>query len=200
MKPAIPENSARKRLLNAGTDLFSKHGFAGASVRDICALGDTGINMIHHYFGNKQGLYDEILSGFSEDVWTVPARIISHHPRSKDHMVSLLEIFIEETFEALIANHQLFELVVRERMVFETFASYSEKLSAFMKAAQTAGYMRSSADPTMLTGFILDRVGNQVLYAAWIKETTGDNVLTDKAYRQRWLHSNIDLMLNGFIA
>lgn len=169
-------------------------------MREICADADTGINMIHHYFGNKQGLYDEILSGFSEDVWTVPARIIGHTPRSKDHFISLLEIFIEETFEALIANHQLFELVVRERMVIETFAKYSEKLTSFMAAAQTAGYMRESLDPTMLTGFILDRIGNQILYATWIKETTGDNVLTDKAYRERWLRSNIDLMLNGFIS
>jgi len=191
---------ARDRLLQAGTALFSEKGFAAASVRDICGRAETGVNMIHHYFGNKQGLYDEILSGFTEDVWLVPARIIKHMPRSKEHMLSLLEIFIEETFEALIANHQLYALVVRELMVFDKFAAYMADLNDFMETAQKAGYIRGSVDTTMLAGFILDRLTNQILFASWIEKTSGTNVLTDKKYRQDWLRANTELFFHGFVA
>lgn len=197
MKPVpLP---ARQRILNAGTILFCEKGYSGCSVREICAAAETGINMIHHYFGNKQGLYDEILAGFTEQVWAVPARIISHEPRNQEHLISLLEIFAAETFEALIAHHTLYELVVRERMIFSTFRETAAQMTRFIENAQNAGFIRKEIDPSQIIGLLLDRLGNQVLFAGWIMENTGEDVLNDKNYRKTWLHKNLDLIFNGMI-
>lgn len=191
---------ARNRLILAGSKVFSDKGFGGASIREICQKAGTSSNMIHHYFGNKQGLYDEILASFTDDVWTVPARIISKTPKNKEQMISILEIFIEETLEALILHREIYELVVREKIVFKAFADYSEKFVAFLEASKRANLLRPSLDTTMLTGAILDRLGNQIQFASWIEETSGQSVLSNKDYKARWLKANLDLFLHGALA
>jgi AcrR family transcriptional regulator len=58
---ARPRNAdptqTRRRLLDAATALFSRHGEA-TSVRDIARAAGVTVGTVHHYFGNKQGLYD----------------------------------------------------------------------------------------------------------------------------------------------
>jgi AcrR family transcriptional regulator len=190
---------ARERLIAAGSAVFSRQGFGGASVREICALAGTTSNMIHHYFGSKQGLYDEILSGFSERVLVVPIRIISEPPRNRENLISRLEIFVGETLEAIIAQPDLYRLVIREQIIFDVFKTYNEKLVKFLESAKEAGIVRPEIDSEMLTGVILDRLGNQIMYAPWIKETSGQDIVSDESYRKRWLHANLDLILNGIL-
>ncbi|MFQ5439734.1 MAG: TetR/AcrR family transcriptional regulator [Paracoccaceae bacterium] len=200
-KNPIPEaGPPRERLLAAGTELFSAKGYEGASVREICSLAQTSSNMIHHYFGSKKGLYDEILSGFSHSVFSVPLRIISVAPRSREDLISRLEIFVGETLEALIPRRELFEMIARERIVFDVFAGYNERLVEFIEAGKAAGFVRAGIDTEMLTGLILDRVGNQIHFAKWIREYGGTDIGDDSDYRERWLKANLDLVFNGLLA
>ena len=156
--------------------------------------------MIHHYFGSKQGLYDEILSGFSERVLLVPMRIIREPARSRENLIARLEIFIEETLEAIVAQPFLYRLVIREQIIFKVFQNYNEQLVKFLDSAKEAGIVRAELDSEMLTGLILDRLGNQILYAPWIREISGQDIETDGPYKKRWLKANIDLILHGILA
>ncbi len=192
-----PNWSARTRLLAAGSAVFLQDGYKGASVRRICRLAGTTSNMIHHYFGSKQGLYDEILSGLSEGVLVVPLRIIDDAPRSVEDFALRLELFIKETLEALIAHRNAFELVVRERIVFDIFRNYGEKLVWFLETAKTDGFVRAELDSQMLTGLVLDRLGNQIIYGPWLKKIGGHDIQHDAAYKKRWLRANLDLILHG---
>lgn len=194
-----PERPARERLIAAGSKVFWDKGFGGASVREICDQAGTSSNMIHHYFGSKQGLYDEILAGFSESLLVVPIRIISEPPHNRENLIARLEIFVTETLEAIIAQPELFKLVVREKIIFAVFATYHQQLQAFLQSAQKAGIVRAALDAEMLTGLILDRLGNQILYEPWIKEFSGSSIVTDADYRKRWLRANLDLILHGIL-
>ena len=82
------------RLLSSGAHLIAEKGFDGASVREICAHAETSINMIHHYFGNKQGLCDAIVGQFSSGVFAVPMRLFDKEPRSKDDFLSRIELSV----------------------------------------------------------------------------------------------------------
>ena len=44
---------SKERLMSSGAALFSEKGYAGVSVREICKHAKTSMNMIHHYFKNK---------------------------------------------------------------------------------------------------------------------------------------------------
>jgi len=190
---------ARERLLLAGGSVFSKNGYGGSSVREICELAGTSSNMIHHYFGSKQGLYDQILSQFSDRMFVVPVRIISEPAHSRENLMARLEIFMAESLEALTENRDLYKLAVRELVVFSAFENYKMQLVRFLNSAKEAQIVRTDLDPEMLTGLILDRLGNQILYAPWIKETTGSNIETDATYKSRWLKANLDLILHGIL-
>ena len=199
--PARPDAGlpARERLIAAGRAVFTEKGFGGATVREICDLAGTTSNMIHHYFGSKQGLYDEILSGFSDSVLVVPIRIISEPPRNRENLVARLEIFLSETLEAIIAHPDLYRLVIRELIIFDVFENYNEQLVKFLDSAKEVGIVRPELDSEMLTGVILDRLGNQILYAPWIKEISGQCIVSDAPYRKRWLRANLDLILHGIL-
>jgi AcrR family transcriptional regulator len=54
--------STRESLLTAGEELFSEHGFAGASVDRIARRAGVNKAMISYHFGGKAGLYGAILA------------------------------------------------------------------------------------------------------------------------------------------
>ena len=194
-EPASP----KQRLLKEASRIFGEKGFAGTSVREICKAADTSSNMIHHYFGSKQGLYDAVIARFSEDVFDVPIRVISNSPDSAEGFATRLQIFFEESLEALIAHRQVYELANRERMVVPSFATYNESVVAYMEAGKAKGFVRQELDSEMVTGLFLDRLGPQIFYAEKIKEMQGESLLDAGPYRRRWMKANLDLFLNGLL-
>lgn len=57
---ALPESlSVKDRLLRAGIIAFAQKGFHGARIEDIISQAGVNVRMVYHYFGSKDGLYDE---------------------------------------------------------------------------------------------------------------------------------------------
>lgn len=52
----------RERLLNAAREVFSQHGFQGATVREICRRADANVAAVNYHFGSKDGLLAEALN------------------------------------------------------------------------------------------------------------------------------------------
>jgi TetR/AcrR family transcriptional regulator len=59
-RPRDPERT-RKQILTAAEREFSAKGFAGARVDAIARRARVNKRMLYHYFGNKEGLFREIL-------------------------------------------------------------------------------------------------------------------------------------------
>lgn len=59
------ESSARsetpEQLIEAGTVLFSRHGFRNVTVREICLGAGTNVAAVNYHFGGKQGLYTAVV-------------------------------------------------------------------------------------------------------------------------------------------
>ncbi|MEO7084367.1 MAG: CerR family C-terminal domain-containing protein [Gemmatimonadaceae bacterium] len=51
----------RQRLIAAARDLFADRGFARVTVRDICAEASANVAAVSYHFGDKLGLYREIV-------------------------------------------------------------------------------------------------------------------------------------------
>lgn len=64
--------ASRERLLLAALALFSQHGYARASTRDIAIAAGTNVAAIAYYFGDKAGLYRAVFDGPVPMVWRVP--------------------------------------------------------------------------------------------------------------------------------
>lgn len=52
----------RTRLLDAAREEFSRHGFQGATVREICRRADANVAAVNYHFGSKDGLFAEVLN------------------------------------------------------------------------------------------------------------------------------------------
>jgi AcrR family transcriptional regulator len=192
----MQDTSIKARLIDAGKTLFADRGYAGASVREICKAADASSTMIHHYFGNKEGLFNAIIDEFTAATFDVPLRLISKPPKTAEEMRLRLEMFISETFRALIAQAPVFRILVRENRGFVGGARYHEGFAAYLRAAQEAGFVDAELEVELITGMVLDRLGNQIMYAATLKEA-GRTVLNDEAYAEEWLAANTRVLLFG---
>lgn len=59
-------NITKKRILDVSLELFSKKGYSAVSIRDICKYVEIKESSVYYHFENKQSVFDELLSEFSE--------------------------------------------------------------------------------------------------------------------------------------
>jgi TetR/AcrR family transcriptional regulator len=59
--PARDPQRTQDRILSAALEEFAAEGFAGARVARIARRARINKRMLYHYFGNKEGLFHEIL-------------------------------------------------------------------------------------------------------------------------------------------
>jgi AcrR family transcriptional regulator len=152
--------------------------------------------MIHHYFGSKEGLYDAIIDEFTSATFEVPLRLIDKPPRTREEFVLRLEMFISETFRALLTQAPVFRIIARESKKFVGTAQYHTGLATYLSAAQTAEFLSADLKVELITGIVLDRLGGQIMYASRVSDEQ-PNVLNDEKYAEEWLNANTAVLIHG---
>lgn len=63
ISPAPGKGSERTRqsILQAGRELFARHGYAHTSVREVARLAEANVALINRYFGSKEGLFRAVV-------------------------------------------------------------------------------------------------------------------------------------------
>jgi TetR/AcrR family transcriptional regulator, regulator of cefoperazone and chloramphenicol sensitivity len=56
-----PRDATEVRILETAGHVFSETGFQAAKVRDICARAGVNLAAVNYHFGDKLGLYNEVL-------------------------------------------------------------------------------------------------------------------------------------------
>jgi AcrR family transcriptional regulator len=55
------DHETRQRVLEAAARLFAERGFKKVTVRDICGMAHANVAAVNYHFGDKLGLYREVL-------------------------------------------------------------------------------------------------------------------------------------------
>ncbi|MCG6957350.1 MAG: CerR family C-terminal domain-containing protein [Gemmatimonadetes bacterium] len=69
---ASGDAATRERLLAVATRLFSERGFRGVTVRDLSREANANLAAVNYHFGDKLGLYREVVAMALEDVHVDP--------------------------------------------------------------------------------------------------------------------------------
>ena len=59
--PVDGSGDVRENLLSTAVGMFSEKGYSGTSIRDIAKVHGVSLSNIYYHFGNKDGLWREIL-------------------------------------------------------------------------------------------------------------------------------------------
>ncbi|MEO8803569.1 MAG: TetR family transcriptional regulator [Rudaea sp.] len=55
-----PHFSTKQRILDSAESLFAKHGFAGASLRQVTSAASVNLAAVNYHFGSKENLINEV--------------------------------------------------------------------------------------------------------------------------------------------
>src|SRR5205823_3421178 len=59
---SVKDRATRVRVLTVASRLFAANGFEKVTVREICRAADANVAAVNYHFGDKLGLYREVLA------------------------------------------------------------------------------------------------------------------------------------------
>jgi len=128
----MPDSSAfstKQRILEAAENLFARHGFAGASLRQVTATAQVNLAAVNYHFGSKEKLVEEVfrrrLDALNADRLAALAQLGSDHPATLEEV---LAAYIRPALElSHEGNGALFM-----RVLARAFAEHDDTLRQFL--------------------------------------------------------------------
>jgi AcrR family transcriptional regulator len=138
----------KRRLLEAAEAEFARYGVAGARVDRIAEAAGANKRLIYVYYGNKEQLFDTVLS-------TAVSRLADAVPLNPDDLPG----YAAAMFDYLVKNPSMFRLTTwrsleRPEHADADMASYRRKLAA-MADAREADRLPEAFDPADLLAMIV---------------------------------------------
>ncbi len=151
----------RSVILDAASAVFAEHGFDGAPVDTIAAKAGYNKSLIFQYFGDKLGLYTQVLKWADQEMGQLMARVFA--PLLDDKMLTsdvdrfrnFLENLCGAIFDYMVAHPHIMRLFNWEQaeswLTFTRLASQfePEHLARFGEVfldARGTGLLRSNLD------------------------------------------------------
>ncbi|MDQ7095085.1 TetR/AcrR family transcriptional regulator [Desulfosporosinus sp. PR] len=169
-KKVRDSQKTRVAILDAAETVFAQSGFAGARIEVIAKTSGYNIGLIFRYFGDKLGLYTEVLkrsdleiSGVLSGIFT--PLLLDETVASDDHQFrTLLETIIRTFFDYLLAHPHLVRILTWEMadgwQMFAKIAGQfpsenSEQFEAFFQKTWRAGLLRSDYAPKIQFSLVM---------------------------------------------
>jgi TetR/AcrR family transcriptional regulator len=157
-------NRTREAILDAAESVFAESGFAGARLEAIAVGSSYNKSLIGQYFGDKLGLYAEVLRRTDLGIDCLLAQVLEPWIIEKSASLdarqfkTYLQAMIGSTFDYLFEHPRLVRILTWEMAsgwrVFATISSRfpNENLrqfEAFFDKAWKAGLLRSNFLPSI---------------------------------------------------
>jgi TetR/AcrR family transcriptional regulator len=160
----------RNAILDAAEAVFAQHGFHGARVDVIATASDYNSSLIFRYFGDKLGLYTEVLKRVDRDLNEVMAHVYAPIIEDKTAISdthqfrNFLIMMIQTLFDFLLGHPHLVRILTWEmadewqmlkQLTYQFPREDIEKIEAYFHKAQSAGLLRSKFFPVIQHAMVL---------------------------------------------
>jgi TetR/AcrR family transcriptional regulator, regulator of cefoperazone and chloramphenicol sensitivity len=83
---ATRDDATRSRLLDAATRLFAERGFRSVTVRDLCREAGANLAAVNYHFGDKLGLYKEVMERTLDAVGDDPTTAVDEGASAEERL------------------------------------------------------------------------------------------------------------------
>ena len=125
-----PDETVRNNLLTSALKLFNRKGYAGTTVREIVAEAGVTKPVLYYYFGNKEGIYIELLEGSFKKLEDLLDSFHSEEGKVSEKLVTLYDRFFQlicENIETVRLMHSIY-YGPPQGAPFYDFEAYHRKL------------------------------------------------------------------------
>jgi len=155
--PLKADAGLRGKMLDAALSLFSAHGIAATSLRDIARTAGVTPALLHYYFGGKPRLVDTVIA---ERLMPVVGQMRDALQGNDGDTAALIAAFVRAAF-ALLDRHPWFPPLwarevlseggaLRELLLKRIAPMIPQQLARQFGAAQRNGEINPDLDPRLL--------------------------------------------------
>ncbi len=143
--------ATQERILDAAEAEFAARGFAGARLREIASAAAVQPALIHHYFADKQGLYEAVIGRAVEQMSTASWRVL----QMESGLEGIVRGFIDVMVDFSTEHQRLFAIMRAElasgsgtlaEIVREKSRPILDAVAALAHERQAAGELRRDLD------------------------------------------------------
>ncbi len=150
--PEITPDSVRERLLKAALDSFLSDDYHRVTTRLIAEKADTNISMIRYYFGNKEGLYEEMIRETLDPLLKVlDGQMLDSPDGFKDFLLLYYETMtLQPEFPKLILKVLALNQSPGRRFIQQLLERGRTRGAQKMAELKSGGQIPSSLDPDIV--------------------------------------------------
>jgi TetR/AcrR family transcriptional regulator len=129
------ESESRQQILDAALELFAQKGYAATTVREIVDAARITAPTLYYYFGNKEGLYMELMQTHCAQIDSV----LESHLHTSESSKNRLKDLVDKIFRHVIEDKDFFRLMFTiyygpsQGAPYCDFISYHVKFHAAIK-------------------------------------------------------------------
>jgi AcrR family transcriptional regulator len=177
--------ASKAALLAAAEEIFARDGFEGARVDEIARAAGYNKSLIFQYFGDKEGLYSQVVWRLREQSGAQIGAIIQRFtgpdapPLSYETTRAFIEACVRWTFDFYAAHPNFLRIHAWEAAeCWRTFSAignpegeaarkqgkmWAHAVVEYLARAQEAGYLRRELDPRLLITSVISQAEHYLL-------------------------------------
>lgn len=122
--------STRERILGVAETLFARHGFAGASLRQVTAAAKVNLAAVNYHFGSKESLIEEVFRRRLDELNRHRLAALAAVDANPDRQLEdVLDAFIRPALEQSMDSAGGAAFV---RVLARAYAEHDERLRRFL--------------------------------------------------------------------
>jgi AcrR family transcriptional regulator len=130
VRTASPSFSTRERILGVAETLFARHGFAGASLRQVTAAAKVNLAAVNYHFGSKESLIEEVFRRRLDELNRHRlAALAAAEAKTGRSLEDVLDAFIRPALEQSMDSAGGAAFV---RVLARAYAEHDERLRKFL--------------------------------------------------------------------